>query len=208
MMTLKRRMALTGVTALALTVAGVGLVQAGARDAAVPADDATTAAAPQVVAAAAPAMTDGVDEATLDVVLTAFQSQDETGAAASEKHARVPGLGRGVLRHHARRLVHAEITVDTPKHGIVTWAGDHGTLTDVSGGTLRISEEGDRSATIATDADTKVHARPDHDPIHVADLKVGDEVIVVSLLTDDGYVSKRVVVLPAAAEPKGDDTNG
>lgn len=205
MMTFKRRMAFIGVTALTLSVSAVGLVQAGAPG------SLGSLAAPQVAGGAAAvttqhALTADVDEASIQTAMMAFGLADESGAAAADGAGRVRHPGNRWLRH-PRRLVHAEVTVATAKHGIVTWAADHGTLTDVSGGTLRIDEAGDHTATVATDADTKVRVRPDGDPIDVADLKAGDEVLVISRQTDDGWVAGRVLVLPQTTSSDDSDTS-
>lgn len=147
------------------------------------------AAAPATSSAPAPAAAGpsepGALAGEIDAVLAA-----ERGAA------RDSGLraGRGELRRLAawRRLVHATVVVDLPEKGLTTIQLDRGTASAVSADSLSIAEAGGTSVTIALGAETRV--RKDGRKAAVADLKVGDEVFVMSLVEGSASEAYLVVV--------------
>ena len=85
---------------------------------------------------------------------------------------------------------------------LVTYQLDHGTVSAVGGGSITIAEAGGTSVSVATTAETRV--RKGAKPATLADLKVGDEVVVRSTVSGGTATAKLVVVppdSPAAAAP-------
>ena len=116
------------------------------------------------------------------------------GAAAAPGAARL-GHRAGRFLGRLERLVHVEATVDLPDKGIVTFAVDHGTISAVGGGIVSVKEKDGRTATLKTTDETRV--RKGGEPAKLADLKVGDEVVVMSRLEDGSFVAYRIGVPPA-----------
>ena len=119
----------------------------------------------------------------------------DTAAIAAERL----GPRAGHFLHRLQRLVHAEATVDLPDKGIVTFAVDHGTISAIGGGTVSVKEKDGRTATLKTTDETRV--RKGGEPAKLTDLKVGDEVVVMSRLEDGSFVAYRIGVPPAQPAP-------
>lgn len=115
------------------------------------------------------------------------------GAAGAPDGQRQRPLRRPLER--MQRLIHVEATVDLPDKGIVTLAVDHGTISAIGSGTISVKEKDGRTVTLKTTDATKV--RKGRDPATLKDLKVGDEVIVMSRLEDGSFVAGRIGVPPA-----------
>ncbi len=98
-----------------------------------------------------------------------------------------------------RALVHADVTLDRPKQGLVTFDLDHGTVQSVGGSSLTILEAGGQTVTLATDAQTKV--RRDGEPAKLSDLRAGDDAYVISRVPAGGGtpLAARIVVPRARA---------
>lgn len=112
------------------------------------------------------------------------------GAARPDARPRLPERG-GRLE----RIVHVEATLDLPAKGIVTMAVDHGTISAIDDGRISVKEKNDRTVTLKTSDETKV--RKAGEPAKLSDLKVGDEVVVMSRLEDGSFAAYRIVVPPA-----------
>jgi hypothetical protein len=112
-------------------------------------------------------------------------ASDAQGAPAQDAPALRP-------RRLGRALVHGTVTLDLPRKGLVTVQLDHGTIAAIDGTNLRISEAGNSSVTVATDDKTRV--RKNGSKAKVSDLKVGDEVFVVSEVEGGSATAYRVVV--------------
>ena len=98
--------------------------------------------------------------------------------------------GRGLI-------VHGTLTIDSPKDGLVTVQVDGGTISAVDADSVTIAEKGGGSVTVAIDKDTRV--RRDRKRATAADLKIGDNVRVVSRVATGGAATaKAIVVAPAA----------
>jgi preprotein translocase subunit YajC len=106
------------------------------------------------------------------------------------------------LRQH---LVHGTLTVLGRNGKLVTLQLDHGTVASVGSASITIAEAGGTSITVATTAETRV--RKDRKPATLADLKVGDEVVVQSTV-DGGSATARRVVVPAARPAAAAPSNG
>lgn len=112
-------------------------------------------------------------------------------------------LGDGGLGRFGRNLVHGTITVLDKDGKLVTHQLDRGTIAEIGDGSITIAEAGGTSVTVATTADTRV--RKDRKPAALADLAVGDEVMVHSIV-EGGAATARGIVVPAprpAAGPAG-----
>lgn len=183
-----RRVVLTAATAVLLGLAAIGAAQvaASAGDAGAAPPAAFSAETSADVETGADATTDaGTLAVELDAVLAAEQSAAPNGQLRA---------GRGALRHLAawRRLVHATVVVDLPDKGLTTIQLDHGTISAVSADSLSIAEAGGTSVTLALGAETRV--RRSGEKAAVTDLKVGDEVFVMSRVESDGSEAYLVVV--------------
>jgi hypothetical protein len=105
-------------------------------------------------------------------------------------------LGAGRLLRIGRHLVHAEVTVNRDGQ-LVNVQLDHGTVQSIGGGKLTIAEAGGTTVTVSTSDATKVHlGRADG---KLADVKVGAEVFVRSLIGGGSTLAKGILVVPAAA---------
>ena len=116
----------------------------------------------------------------------ALLASDPAGAVAD---GNAPALRP---RRLGRALVHGVVTLDLPRKGLVTVQLDHGTVSAIDGANLKISESGNSSVTIATDDKTRV--RKNGGQAKLADLKVGDEVFVVSEIAGGTSTAYRIVV--------------
>lgn len=189
MKTSSRRLAVAGAAVLVLAVAGIGLASA----AGFPGGAATSTTTLPATSAGGPASAGSLDE------LAAFVAGDTT-AGTTAPDARAGHEGRFArLLVRSRRLVHAVVTVDLPKKGLVTYQLDHGTISTIGNGTLTIAESGGGSVTVATTSTTKVRIRRTAGTL--ADLKGGQDVFVASTVSGGTSTAIGVVVLPAAATP-------
>lgn len=112
-------------------------------------------------------------------------------------------LGDGGLGRFGRNLVHGTITVLDKDGKLVTHQLDRGTIAGINDGSITIAEAGGTSVTVATTADTRV--RKDRKQAALADLAVGDEVMVHSIV-EGGAATARGILVPAprpAAGPAG-----
>lgn len=153
------RLALTGTAILVLAVAGIGMAQA----------------AP----ASAPDRSTAAPEADPSPSASPKARPDRPGL--TDRPGR-DGIHRHLGRPFGRNLVHAEVTVNHPEDGLVTFHMDHGTVSAIGNGTLTISEAGDTTVTVATDAETRV--RKGGENVELGALAVGDEVFVASRVPD------------------------
>jgi hypothetical protein len=192
-----RSLALAGGAALLVGVLGAGIaVGAGAS-----AGSAATISTAAPGAAAASAATDPTADA-VDAALAAFDQAGTTGpgglAAPGATAQPATRLGQR-LRQFARwkQLVHATVTVNRPGAGIQAFNLDHGTITALTAGSLTIAEAGGSSVTLTTDTTTRV--RKDGKKATLADLRSGNEVVVVSLVGGTGTPRANLVVVPPAA---------
>jgi len=192
-----RSLALAGGAALLVGVLGAGIaVGAGAS-----AGSAATISTAAPGAAAASAATDPTADA-VDAALAAFDQAGTTGPAglAAPGATAQPATRLGQrLRQFARwkQLVHATVTVNRPGAGIQTFNLDHGTITALTAGSMTVAEAGGSSVTLTTDTTTRV--RKDGKKATLADLRSGNEIVVVSLVGGTGTSGVVLVVVPPAA---------
>jgi hypothetical protein len=182
-----RRIAVTTAAILLLGLAAVGLVEAGtAIGAGVRADAAR-------LGAATAGSSDPAFAGEIDVLLAADQSAAPNPAAAGRAKVAVAGLRRLAA---ARHLVHATVVVDLPRlGGLTTVQLDHGTISAISPTSMTIEEAGNMSATVVLGDETRV--RKHAAKAAIGDLKVGDEVFVMSKV-EAGGTDAYLVVVPAA----------
>lgn len=181
-----RRIAVTTAAILLLGLAAVGLVEAGI------AIGAGAGRAEPALGAATAGSSDPAFAGEIDALLAADQSAAPNPAAAGRARIAVAGLRRLAA---ARHLVHATVVVDLPRlGGLTTIQLDHGTISAVSPTSLTIKEAGDTSATVVLD-ETRV--RKHAVKAGIGDLKVGDEVFVMSKV-EAGGTDAYLVVVPAA----------
>jgi hypothetical protein len=192
-----RSLALAGGAALVVGVLGAGIAVGAGASAGSTAT--TSTAAPG--AAATSTATDPT-AAAVDAALAAFDqagTADPAGLAAPGATAQpATRLGQR-LRQFARwkQLVHATVTVNRQGAGIQTLALDHGTITALTAGSLTIAEAGGSSVTVTTNTTTRV--RKDGKKAMLADLRSGNEVVVVSLVGGTGTSGAVLVLVPPAA---------
>jgi hypothetical protein len=122
--------------------------------------------------------------ATANVAAAPVTATDGTDALLAAR----PMRGRGLV-------VHATLTIDSPKDGIITVQIDGGTIAAVDGHSVTIAEKGGGSVTVAIDTDTRV--RRDRKRAAAAALKVGDAVRVVSRVAGGGGATARVIAVAA-----------
>ncbi len=163
------RLVLTGAVVVALGIAAVGV--------------ATAATSAGAVSQPAADGTPATDALALD------------DAAPDEA---VPGRGRPLARlAAARHLVHLELRVVDRAGEIVEHHLDHGTIQSIGGGSLVVREADDGTVTIATNDETRVRLGRQRGSL--ADLAVGDEVVVHSRIDDGAVVARQIIRLPAPA---------
>jgi hypothetical protein len=104
------------------------------------------------------------------------------------------------------RLVHGTLTVLDRDGKLVTYQLDHGTVSAVGGASITIAEAGGSSVTVATTSATRV--RKDAKPSTLADLKIGDEVVVRSTVTGGSATANLVVVPPASPAVTSSSSGG
>ncbi len=204
---ISRPLALAGGAALLVGVLGAGIsIGAGAS-----AGSSGTAAAGAAAAASVGAATSSsvagttAADSTSDAVDAALAAFDGAGtsdlvalAAPDTTAGPVAGIGERIRRFARwKQLVHASLTVNRPTAGLQTFNLDHGTITTVASGSLTLSEAGGTSVTVATDTTTRV--RKDRQKASLADLRLGDEVVVVSKAGASGTPQAILVVVPPTA---------
>ena len=178
-----RRITVTAAAVLLLGLAAVGLVEAG-----VAIGSNAPGSAP---IGASSSNTDPALAAEIDALLAADQSSAPTAAAPTK--TRINAAVRGLRRlAAARRLVHATVVVDLPNLGLTTVQLDHGTISAVSATSLTVKEAGDGTASVTLGDETRV--RKNAAKAAIGDLKVGDEVFVMSKVDAGGTVAYLVVV--------------
>lgn len=191
-----RSLALAGGAALLVGVLGAGIaVGAGAS-----AGSAATSSTAAPGAASSSAATDAT-AAAADAALAAFDQAGTTGPAglAAPGATAQPATRLGQrIRRFARwkQLVHATVTVNRPSAGIQTFNLDHGTITALTAGSMTVAEAGGSSVTLTTDTTTRV--RKDGKKATLADLRSGNEIVVVSLVGGTGTSGVVLVVVPPA----------
>jgi hypothetical protein len=176
------RLALTGAAMVVLLALAAGLALGRPARSAIPAGDPAPVGteAARVGNDSAPSVDGGWLEA-----LAAVAKPTDRGADAGLAH-----LGR--FFRHARHLVHAEATLDLPEVGLTTFALDHGVLTAIDGGSLTLRASDGSTASVATNADTKV--RKERQKVGLADLALGAEAYVLSVKEDGLFVARHVWV--------------
>ena len=173
------RLALTGGAILILAIAGIGVAAA-----------AVTGGTQQAATAdAAPAGGTGVGT--------------DTAPAAAPQRPHAGGLEEdyGRLGRFGGRLVHAEATVQDKDGNLINIQLDHGTIKAIGNGSITISEAGDSTVVVKTDADTKV--RIGREPGTLDDLKVGDEIFVQSRVDGGNALAKHILKKPPATTTSG-----
>ncbi len=103
------------------------------------------------------------------------------------------GAAGQLRRLFNRRIVHAEILLDRGQAGLVTVQLDRGTIKAIGARSLTIEQAGNRTETVATSDTTRV--RKNRQRATLADLRVGDRVLVVSRL-EAGRAQARLVLVP------------
>lgn len=205
-----RSLALAGGAALLVGVLGAGIAVGAGASAGSAATSSTAAPAAAAASAATDPTADDPTAAAADAALAAFDQAGSTGPAglAAPDATAQPATRLGQrLRQFARwkQLVHATVTVNRPGAGIQTFNLDHGTITALAVGSLTIAEAGGSSVTLTTDTTTRV--RKDGKKATPADLRSGNEVVVVSLVGGTGTPRANLIVVPPAAPtsttPKG-----
>jgi hypothetical protein len=210
-----RSLALAGGAALLVGVLGAGIaVGAGASAGSAATSSTATpgAAATGAVAPGAASLSAATDPtaAAAHAALAAFDQAGTTGPAglAAPGATAQPATRLGQrIRRFARwkQLVHATVTVNRPGAGIQTFNLDHGTITALTAGSMTVAEAGGASVTLTTDTTTRV--RKDGKKATLADLRSGNDVVVVSLVGGTGTSRAILVVVPPAAPtsttPKG-----
>jgi hypothetical protein len=169
------RLALTGAALVVLAVAGIGFAAA-----------AGTAGTQQTATGGMAPSTD------------AGSATDTAPAAAPQRHP-LDGLEEayGRLGRLGGRLVHAEATVLDKDGNLIEIQLDHGTITAIGNGSITISEAGDSTVVVKTDADTKVRIGREEGSLD--DLAVGDEIFVQSRVDGGNALAKHILKRPAAA---------
>jgi len=182
-MTIPRwRLALAASALVALGALGGSLVEAAATPPTTTADTAATAAA-------------AADDALLLDSLALMNDPTSSGAAVPAQLLALRDRLAGRLANVRGHLVHGTLTVLDRDGRLVTHQLDHGTVSAVGGSSITIAEAGGSSVTVATTSDTRV--RRDAKPSTLADLKIGDEVVVRSTLVSGTAAANLIVVPPA-----------
>ena len=114
-------------------------------------------------------------------------------------------FGDGRFPRFRQHLVHGTFTVVGADGQLRTIQVDHGTVAAIADGTLTIAEAGDGSVTVGTTNDTRV--RKDRAPSSLAELEVGDEVVVHSIVEGGDAIARFIVVPPPAPAHQDDSTS-
>lgn len=198
-MTMSRwRLALTAGALVTLGAVGGGLARAAVAPGSSPAwaDPAAAAAAD---ADSAPLADPGILLDTLAL------TTDPTSSGAALP-VQLVGLRERLQDRIARvrgHLVHGSLTVLDRDGTLVSYQLDHGHVASIGGGSLAIAEAGGSSVTVATSSSTRV--RTGSGPATLADVKVGDDILVRSIVNGGAATAKVIIVLPPspAAPPAG-----
>jgi len=174
------RLVLTGGAILVLAIAGIGVAAA-----------AVTSGTQVATVAAAPAAD------------TATGTGTDTAPAAAPQRPLAGGLDEdyGRLGRLGSRLVHAEATVQDKDGNLIDIQLDHGTIQAIGNGSITISEAGNSTVVVKTDAETKV--RIGREAGTLDDLKVGDEIFVQSRVDGGNALAKHILKKPAATTTSG-----
>ena len=179
-----RRTALTAGATVLIGLATFGVIQA-----------ATRATSP---IASAPVALGGSDSAVVsDPIATgdATLSDDLDPILSADQKVPADRIKAAALRRFGswRRLVHATVVVDLPRRGgLTTVQLDHGKISSVSSTALTIAEAGGASVTIVLGGDARV--RRNATKAAIADLKVADDVVVISKVQAGGTTAYLVIV--------------
>jgi hypothetical protein len=175
------RLALTAGAFVILAAVGGGLVQA-ATSSAPPSSD-------PVLAAADP------DAGLLDDLILAADPSTAPGAVPDRVQQLRDRLAArtGGLR---KRIIHGTVSMVGPDGKVITVQLDHGTISTLGSGSMTLSETGGGTVTVGTDDATRV--RIDRVRRSLADLKRGDDVLVLSTLDGGVATAKRIVIPPTA----------
>jgi hypothetical protein len=172
------RLALTGAALVVLAVAGIGFVAA--------------------------AGTGGTQQtATVETAPSTGTTSDTAPAAAPQRPSLDGGLEEayGRLGRLGGRLVHAEATVLDKDGNLIEIQLDHGTIKAIGDGSITISEAGDSTVVVKTDAETKV--RIGREAGSLDDLAVGDEIFVQSRVDGGNVLAKHILKKPAETTTGG-----
>ena len=170
------RLALTGAALVVLAVAGIGFAAAAGTGG--PQRAATVQSAPSTDAGS-----DG------DTGPAAAPQRGPLGGGLDEAYGRLGRLGG--------RLVHAEATVLDKDGNVIEIQLDHGTITAIGDSSITLSEAGESTVVVKTDADTKVRIGREEGSLD--DLAVGDEIFVQSRVDGGNVLAKHILEKPAAA---------
>lgn len=196
-MTIPRwRLALSAGALVVLGAVGAGLVQAAATPAASTVPATTAAAADGSAADAATAAGDG---AVLLDALALMSDPTSSGLAVPAQLVALRDRVQDRIANVRGRLVHGTLTVLDRDGKLVTYQLDHGTVSAIGGASVTIAEAGGSSVTLATTSDTRI--RRAARPATAVDLKIGDEVVVRSVVTAGSATAKLVIVLPPRPVP-------
>jgi hypothetical protein len=119
------------------------------------------------------------------------QAPSATGTADKAK-ARAGALGRGAGWRHAlgRRVLHGEVTVQTPE-GVKTLVMARGQVTALSKDAVTVKSSDGVETSFGIDGDTRFGFR--NEPAPSAELKVGEDAFVAGEKSGDRATAKRVV---------------
>jgi hypothetical protein len=120
------------------------------------------------------------------------QAPSATRTADKANKARLGAPGRGGGWRHAlgRRVLHGEVTVQTPE-GVKTLVMARGQVTALSRDAITIRSSDGVETSFAIDGDTRFGFR--NQPAPSAELKVGEDAFVAGEKSGDRAVAKRVV---------------
>ncbi|MEZ0239640.1 MAG: DUF5666 domain-containing protein [Chloroflexota bacterium] len=174
------RLALTGTAVVVLAVAGIGFAAA-----------AGTGGTQQAATVETAPSTDAGTET--DTGPAAAPRRGPLGGGLDEAYGRLGRLGG--------RLVHAEATVLDKDGNLIEIQLDHGTITAIGDGSITLSEAGDSTVVVKTDADTKVRIGREEGSLD--DLAVGDGIFVQSRVDGGNVLAKHIFKKPATTSSGG-----
>jgi hypothetical protein len=130
----------------------------------------------------------GAALATQDTTAT---TQPPKASAAKAKH-RAGALGRGGGWRHAlgRRVLHGEVTLET-REGVKTLVLARGAVTALSKDAITVKSSDGVETSFAIDGDTRYGFR--NQPAPSAELKVGEDALVIGEKSGDRATARRVV---------------
>jgi hypothetical protein len=132
------------------------------------------------------------------------QAPSATRTADKANKARAGALGRGGGWRHAlgRRVLHGEVTLET-REGIKTLVMARGQVTALSKNAITIKSADGVQTSFGIDADTRFGFR--NQPAPSAELKVGQDALVVGEKSGDRATARRVVSGDLARRGAGKD---